>query len=156
MFPIFFMAAFAGTTAWQVETARDPLGQAVYVASVAPDDARPQIALRFVCGGIAGVVFQFNTGDMRIAGLLAEPAPEDVRFEFAHSGYETTAKRAAIVDGIGTFEIKGTEAFHVANLMQGSGGVTVTRGRFSLTFPLDGAAAAIGEVMSQCPFKYRE
>lgn len=152
MVRVLMIAAALGAGGWNFETARDPLGQPVYVASVMADEARPQIALRFSCGGIAGVVFQFNMGDMQVAGLLAEPVPEDVRFEFASGGYETTAKRAAIVDGIGTFEIKGTEAFHVASLMQGDR-VTVTRGRFSSTFPLNGASAAIGQVVDACPFK---
>jgi hypothetical protein len=41
-----FSAALAGT--WHFETQRDPLGQSVYVAEVAPDDERPHVALRFL------------------------------------------------------------------------------------------------------------
>jgi len=144
---LIFAAAFAG--GWHFGTERDPLGQPVYVAEVAPDRARPHIALRFSCGGLAGVVFQFNTGDMRLAGMSGAPATEGVRFDFDGRGYETTARRAAIADGIGTFEIKGSEAFHVAGLMQQSGSVSVG----GVTFPLDGAHAAIGEVLDACPFK---
>jgi hypothetical protein len=147
-----FVAFAAGQ--WRYETARDALGQTVHVASIAPDAARPYIALRFLCGGIGGVVFQFNTGDMQLAGLASEPIFEGVRFEFADLSHQATATRAAIADGIGTFEIKGSEAFRLASLMQRGGSVLVSRGRFRLAFPLDGAIDAIGRVLEACPYKF--
>jgi hypothetical protein len=151
---------FAATAAggWQFETLHDPLGQPVYVAEVVPDAARPHVALRFLCGGMTGVVLQFNLGEPRYAGMQfsrREPEWEDVRFEFEEGPYKTTAKRAPIMDGIGTYEIKGSEAAFVADLLKTVGSVSIKREHIAFTFPLDGAATAIGEVLSACPYRYR-
>lgn len=150
-------AALAGS--WHFDTLRDPLGQAVYVAEVAPDEERPHIALRFLCGGMTGVVLQFNLGEIQFAGSQfsrREPTWEDFRFEFEEGPYKTSAKRAPIADGLGTYEIKGSEAAFVADLLTTAGSVSIKSELIAYTFPLDGAAAAIGEVVSACPFKYRE
>ncbi|MCE9523176.1 MAG: hypothetical protein K8S25_12190 [Alphaproteobacteria bacterium] len=152
---LIFAAAIAG--GWHFETARDPLGQAVYVAATAPDAERSTVALRFLCGGLTGVVLQFNLGDTDLQdGQFStdEPVSESVRFEFVEGNYDTTAKRAPITDGLATYEIKGSDAAFIAGLMQDSASVSVTRGSASFVFPLDGAPAAIGEVKSACPFKY--
>ena len=144
---------------WQFETANDPLGQPVYVASVTPDAGRPYVNLTFSCGGIVGVVLQFNLGEIRYAGAAfprREPEFEDVRFSFAEGKYDTTAKRAPITDGIATYEIKGSEAAFVAGLLKDSESVVVSRDDISFTFPLAGARFAIDEVISACPFKYRD
>jgi hypothetical protein len=148
-------AAVAG--GWQFQTANDPLGQPVYVASIAPDAGRPYVGLKFSCGGIVGVVLQFNLGEIRYAGAAfsrREPEFEDVSFAFAEGKYDTTAKRAPITDGIATYEIKGSEAAFVAGLLKDSGSVVVSRGDISFAFPLTGARFAIDEVLSACPFKY--
>lgn len=153
---LIFAAAIAG--GWHFETARDPLGQPVYVAEIVPDAERPHVALRFQCGGMTGVVLQFNLGEVQYAGSQfspREPEWEDVRFEFEEGPYKTTAKRAPITDGIGTYEIKGSEAAFVADLLKTVGSVSIKRQLVAFTFPLDGAATAIGEVVSACPFKYR-
>lgn len=153
---LIFAAAIAG--GWQFETATDPLGLPVYVAAVAPDGTRPDVALKYLCGGVTGVVLQFNLGDTDYQdGQFStdEPAWEDVRFAFPEGPYNTTAKRAPIADGLATYEIKGSDAAFIAGLLQGSASVSITRENASFTFPLDGAAAAIDEVVSACPFKYR-
>ena len=148
-------AALAG--GWQFDTRRDPLGQAVHVAEIVPDAGRPDVALRFMCGGMTGVVLQFNLGDIEYEGgqySTEEPARENVRFEFPEGHYDSTAQRAPISDGLATYEIKGSEAAFIAGLMQDSERVSITRENSSFTFPLDGAQAAIGDVVSACPFKY--
>ena len=155
----FFIAAAAFSSAWQFETESDPLGQKVYVASVAPEAERPHVALRFLCGGVTGVVLQFNLGDVETDGpqySTDEPGEESVRFSFIEGNYDTNAKRAPITDGLGTFEIKGSEAAFIAGLLRESDRVSVQRGDVSFSFPLDGANGAIGEVLSTCPYKYVE
>jgi hypothetical protein len=149
-----FLAAALG---WQFETAHDPLGQPVYVASVTPDEARPFVSLKYSCGGIVGVVLQFNLGDVKYGSMqfsTKEPEFENVRFAFAEGNYDTTAKRSPITDGLATYEIKGSEAAFVAGLLKDSDSVTITRGTVSFSFPLTGARSAIDEVVSACPFKY--
>jgi hypothetical protein len=141
---------------WQFQTASDPLGQPVYVASVAPDAARPFVHLKFSCGGIVGVELQFNLGEMPGAISNEDPEFEDVRFTFLEGKYDTAAKRAPITDGIATYEIKGSEAAFVAGLFKDSEAVAVSRGEAAFTFPLAGARFAIDEVMGACPFKYRD
>jgi hypothetical protein len=153
---LIFAAALAGS--WQVETVRDPLGQPVYVASVAPDASRSYVQLKYSCGGIVGVELQFNLGEAKYAGMYStgEPPFEDVHFTFPEGKYDTVAKRAPITEGIGAFEIKGSEAAFVAGLLKDSEQVTVRRGAVAFTFPLSGARFAIDEVMSACPFKYND
>lgn len=139
---------------WQVATVSDPLGRPVYVAEVAPEGAR---SLRFLCGGITGVVLQFNLGRItpsRDAFSLNEPEPEDVRFAFAEGNYDTTAVRAPITEGIGTYEIKGEEAIFVLSLMRDSETVEVSHAGGAAYFPLTGARAAIDETRAACPYKY--
>jgi hypothetical protein len=77
-----------------------------------------------------------------------------VRFAFAEGNYETTAVRAPITDGIGTYEIKGEEAIFVLSLMRDSEQVEVQHGDATAAFPLSGARAAIDETRAQCPYKY--
>ena len=149
----------AGAMAWQFATERDPLGQPVYVAAVAPDPARPFVAMKYSCGGIVGVELQFNLGDARYAASAfstGEPPFETVRFTFPEGQYDTTAKRAPITEGIGTYEVKGSEAAFLAGLLKDSDKVTIQRGPNTFTFPLDGAQFAIAEVASACPFKYEQ
>jgi hypothetical protein len=139
---------------WQVATLSDPLGRPVYVAEVAPDRVQ---SLRFLCGGMAGVVLQFNLGRLEAspdAFSLADPTPEAVRFQFAEGNYDTTAVRAPITDGIGTYEIKGEEAVFVLSLMRDSERVEVQHDGAAAAFPLTGARAAIDETRAQCPYKY--
>jgi hypothetical protein len=153
---LILVAAFG---AWHMETARDPLGQAVYVAEVAPDAARPHVALRFLCGGVTGVVLQFNLGDTQFARaqfLTSDPPWEDVHFVFPEGNYDTAAKRAPITDGLATYEIKGSDAAFIAGLLKDSDSVSIKRGAVSFTFPLDGARFAIDEALSACPFKYEQ
>jgi hypothetical protein len=157
MFRALMIAALAGS--WQFATEQDPMGKPVYVASVAPDEARPEVGLRFSCGGVVGVVLQFNLGDMEYAGAqysTDEPADEEVRFSFPEGRYDSAAKRAPITDGLGTYEIKGSEAAFLVGLMKDSESVEVSRGDVSFAFPLAGARFAIDEVLSACPFKYPE
>lgn len=140
--------------AWQFATERDPLGQSVYVAEIAPDETR---SLRYLCGGVTGVVLQFNLGETEHgpgAFSAAEPKPEEVQFSFLEGAYDTLAARAPIADGLGTYEIKGSEAAFVAGLFKDSDAVTVKRGNVSFQFSLAGAQGAIGEAMNACPFKY--
>jgi hypothetical protein len=142
---------------WQFDTVRDPLGQPVYVASVVPDEHRPHIGIKYLCGGIVGVVLQFNLGDIRTAGAqysTREPDFEDVRFTFPEGKYDTAAKRAPITDGLATYEIKGSEANFVAGLLKDSDSVDISLGGVSRTFPLTGAQFAIDEVTNACPYKY--
>jgi hypothetical protein len=157
MFRVLMIAALAGS--WQFATEPDPMGKPVYVASVSPDEARPEVALRFSCGGVVGVVLQFNLGDMEYSGAQYspdEPAWEDVRFVFPEGSYPSAAKRAAITDGLSTYEIKGSEAAFLVGLMKDSESVEVSRGDVAFTFPLVGAAAAIDQVFDACPYKYPE
>ena len=140
--------------AWQSAVDRDPLGSPVYVAEVKPDAVHE---IRFLCGGITGVVLQFNLGEMEHGASAFSrevPKPEAVRFAFLEGGYDTTAVRAPITDGLGTYEIKGSEAAFVAGLMKDSDAVTVRRGEVSFRFSLAGARDAIGAAMGACPFKY--
>lgn len=141
---------------WQFATEHDPLGQPVYVAEVVPDQVR---SLRFMCGGVTGVVLQFNLGEVEYAGSAysaGDPAFEDVRFAFIEGNYDTSAKRAPITDGVGTYEIKGSDAAFIAGLLKDSESVEIRRGEASFRFPLDGARGAIDEALNACPFKYPE
>lgn len=147
---------FAAALLWQFQTLSDPLGQPVYVASIAPDAARPFVHLKYSCGGIVGVELQFNLGEMPAAITNDEPQFEHVRFGFAEGNYDTVARRAPITEGLGTFEIKGSEANFVAGLLKDSDGVQVARNDASISFSLLGARVAIDEVMSACPFKYTD
>lgn len=156
MFGALIVAAFG---AWAFATERDPMGQPVYVASVAPDAERPAVGLRFLCGGVTGVVLQFNLGEVEYEGSqfsTDEPEFEDVKFAFLEGTYDSTAKRAPIVDGLATYEIKGSEAAFVVGLMKDSERVTVSRGEASYSFSLSGARGAIDEVILACPFKYQD
>ncbi len=149
MLRVFLMALV-----WQFATEHDPLGQPVYVAQVAPDRVR---SVRFMCGGVTGVVLQFNLGETeheRGAYSAAEPPTEAVRFAFAEGNYDTTARRAPITEGIGTYEITGSEAVFVAGLMKDSESVEIRRGEASAQFPLAGARGAIDEARSACPYQY--
>ncbi len=148
------MLSFLLALSWQVATLSDPLGRPVYVAEVAPDSAR---SLRFLCGGITGVVLQFNLGRITPsddAFSLNDPTPENVRFTFAEGNYDTTAVRAPITEGIGTYEIKGEEAIFVLSLMRDSEQVEVQHAGGAAAFPLTGARAAIDETRANCPYKY--
>jgi len=155
MFRVLMVAVLAGS--WQFATEQDPMGKPVYVASIVPDEARPEVGLRFSCGGVVGVVLQFNLGDMDYAGAqysTDEPVDEEVRFSFPEGQYDSAARRAPIVDGLGTYEIKGSEAAFLVGLMKDSESVQVSRGDVAFTFPLFGARAAIDQVLTECPFKY--
>jgi hypothetical protein len=161
----------AGAMAWQFATERDPLGQPVFVAEIAPGGAQ---SLRYLCGGITGVVLQFNLGETDFDARqfsTNEPKFEDVEFVFAEGKYRTSAKRAPITDGLATYEIKGSEAAFVAGLLTDSaklmgdiyyfdpknqGRVSISRGNTSFSFLLTGADAAISGVKDACPFKYPE
>jgi len=147
------------SSVWQFETQSDPIGKPVYVASIAPEAERPEVALRYSCGGVVGVVLQFNLGDVQTDSAqfsTDEPREEPVRFSFLEGDYDTTAKRAPITDGLGTYEIKASEAAFVVELFKDSERVAVQRGDVSFSFPLDGARGAIEQVMSACPYKYKE
>ena len=153
---LIFAAVITGS--WHFGTERDPLGNPVYFAEVVPDSARPDIALKYSCGGVVGVVLQFNLGNIEYEGnqfSTDEPAPEGFRFQFPEGPYDTLAKRAPITDGLSTYEIKGSEAAFIAGLMQDSENVSIKRESVSFTFPLEGAQAAIAEVTDACPFKYK-
>ena len=89
---LMFAAAVAGS--WHFGTERDPMGQPVYVAEVAPDGAR---TLKYLCGGVTGVVLQINLGDAEYGeGQFStdEPPEETLHFEFPEGTYDTLAKRA--------------------------------------------------------------
>src|SRR5438132_5062328 len=102
-------AAIAGSGTWHYGTAHDPLGQTVHVAEIVPDSARPYIALRLMCGGIAGVAIQVNLGQMQYAATASAPA-SDINFDVEGApAYATAASLAPITDGVGTYEIKGRE-----------------------------------------------
>ena len=149
MMRMMMAAALASSGAWTYETARDPLGQSVYVAEIAPDAARPYVAIRLMCGGIAGVVLQVNLGQMQTVA----PA-SGLSFDVGDApAYSTAASLAPITDGVGTYEIKGSEAGNVAHLLMQGESVTVHQGEASFTFPLGGASLAIGEVIANCSYK---
>jgi len=153
------IAAALGAQGWHFDTQRDPIGQPVYTAEVRPDPARQHVSIKFSCGGIIGVVLQFNLGEIKYADSqfsTRDPEWEDVRFTFAEGKYDTTAKRSPITDGLGTYEIKGSDAFFIARQLKAGGSVTVSRRRLAFEFPLDGAGFAIGEAMASCPFQYPE
>ena len=138
---------------WVFQAGQDPLGQPVYTAGVRYEAAQ----LTFSCGGIVGVVLQFNLGDVNYGDKRyspAEPEWEDVRFTFAEGPYDTTAKRAPITEGIGTYEIKGSDAAFIAGLFQSGGSVAIKHDDAEAHFSLDGAGPAIGQVIDACPFKY--
>lgn len=147
----------AASIGWQFAASQDPLGQSVYVAALVPDEARPHVGLRFSCGGIVGVQLTFNLGELTYSDKQlsdVEPEWEDVRFLFGEGPYDTTAKRAPITEGIGTYEIKGSDAAFVAGLLQSGGQVEIIHDDAKASFSLDGAGLAIGEVIEACPFKY--
>jgi len=149
---MFHLLVIAAAWAFQVE--QDPLGQAVYVAEIRE---RPGVGLQFSCGGIVGVVLQYNLGDAAYADKrfsTAEPEWEDVRFDFAEGPYDTTAKLAPITDGIGAYEIKGSDAAFIAGLFQAGGSVSIKHDDATAAFSLEGAGLAIGQVFDACPFKY--
>jgi hypothetical protein len=152
-------AATIAATMWRFEIQTDPLGQSVYVAEAAGSDALPQAVLRFSCGGLPGVLLQFNLGQARFEGedfSIADPAWEDVTFTFPEGAYPTTTKRAALADGVGTFEIKGGDAMFIARQLKAGGEVTITHAQQSARFLLDGAAGPIAEAIDACPFKYAD
>jgi len=143
----------AGSGAWHYETANDPLGQTVHIAEVSPDEARPFVAMRLMCGGISGVSLQVNLGQMQYASMTSV-SPRGLSFNVGDApAYSASAAMAPITDGVGTYEIKGSEAGNVAHLLMQGESVTVHQGDASFTFPLMGASLAIGEVIANCPFK---
>ena len=83
-----------------------------------------------------------------------EPEWEDVSFEFPEGSYPTTAKKAPLTDGVGTFEIKGSDAMFIATLFRSGGSVGITHGIEHAHFSLDGASDPITQVIESCPFKY--
>src|SRR6185503_6800905 len=69
------VAALGGSGgAWHYETTHDPLGQTVHVAEITPDEARPFVAMRLMCGGISGVSLQVNLGEMQSQSMNASAA----------------------------------------------------------------------------------
>ena len=85
-------------------------------------------------------MLQFNLGEVEYRGRqfsTDEPAWEDVRFAFPEGDYDTTAKRAPITDGLGTYEIKGSEAAFVAGLLQGQRQRVDHAREASFSFPLE-------------------
>ena len=152
-------AATLAAVTWRFDIQTDPLGQSVYVAEATGSEALPQALIRFSCGGLPGVLLQFNLGQARFEGddfSAAEPAWEDVTFTFPEGAYPTTAKRAALADGVGTFEIKGNDAMFIARQLKAGGAVTITHAQQSAQFLLDGAAGPIAETIEACPFKYAD
>lgn len=151
------------TGVWTYATERDPLGQAVHVAEIKPDESRPFVAMRLMCGGIVGVSLQVNLGEMQSAAVTSAPAGLSFEVGFGPmyanaAAYSATAAKAPITDGLGTYELKGSEAGNVAHLlMQGNSlsgdTVLVKTGAAHYIFPLSGAPTAIGEVIANCPFK---
>lgn len=152
-------AALAAGAPWRFDVQTDPLGQSVYVAEAAGSEDLPQAFLRFSCGGMPGVLLQFNLGQAAHDGsdfAAGDPAWEDVTFLFPEGAYPTATKRAAVADGIGTFEIKGSEAMFIARQLRSGGEVTLQQGALSTRFRLDDAAGPISEVIASCPFKYED
>lgn len=151
-------AALAAAT-WRFDVQTDPLGQNVYVAESAGSAELPLAFLRFSCGGMPGVLLQFNLGqaaqDSSDFGT-DDPSWEDVTFVFPEGAYPTATKRAAIADGIGTFEIKGSEAMFIVRQLKAGGELTLQQGVLSTRFTLDDAAGPISEVIASCPFKYED
>ena len=146
-------AALAGSGTWHYDTTRDPLGQTVHVAEIVPDAARPYVALRLICGGIDGVAVQVNLGQMQYASMASAPA-SGLSFDVEGAPpYATAASFAPITDGVGTYEIKGSEAGNVAHLLMTGDAVTVHQGAASQTFSLSGAAGAIGQVIGNCSYR---
>ena len=152
-------AASLAAATWRFDVQTDPLGQRVYVAEAVGSEALPQSMLRFSCGGLPGVLLQFNLGQARFEGddfSVSDPDWEDVTFAFPEGAYPTTTKRAALADGIGTFEIKGNDAMFIARQLKAGGEVTITHAQQSARFLLDEAAGPIGEAIDACPFKYAD
>jgi|GEM_PF-2277296 len=152
-------AALLAAAPWRFDVQTDPLGQSVYVAEVAGSEDLPQAFLRFSCGGMPGVLLQFNLGQAAQDGSdfgTDDPSWEDVTFLFPEGEYPTATKRAAIADGIGTFEIKGSEAMFIARQFKAGGEVTLRQGAQSTRFTLEDAAGPISEVIASCPFKYED
>jgi hypothetical protein len=88
-------AATIAATMWRFEIQTDPLGQSVYVAEAAGSDALPQAVLRFSCGGLPGVLLQFNLGQARFEGedfSIADPAWEEVTFTFPEGAYHQACR----------------------------------------------------------------
>lgn len=142
---------------WHFDTRTDPIGQIVYVAELVPAAEQAGTQLRFSCGGIIGVELQFNLGQASFGApdfSTDDPPWEDVKFSFAEGEYPTTAKRAPLTDGVGTYEIKGGDAMFIARLIKAGGEVTISHAGVSGRFMLEGAAAPITQVIEQCPFKY--
>ena len=150
-------ATTLSVSGWQYLTHVDPIGQTVHVAEFISNDNALSSQLRFSCGGIVGVELQFNLGHSNFdSSDLAneEPEWEDVSFEFAEGPYPTTAKRAPLTDGVGTFEIKGGDAMFIAKLLRSGGSVVITHGDQQAGFSLVGASAPISQTIDACPFKY--
>lgn len=150
-------AAALLASGWQFEAKTDPIGQTVYVAEFRPPADQPQAQLRFSCGGIVGVELQFNLGQSHYdSGAFStdDPPWEDVQFTFPEGPYPTTAKRAPLTDGVGTYEIKGGDAMFIAKLIKAGGEVTIEHAGQSQRFVLDGASDPVTQVIEQCPFKY--
>lgn len=151
------LAVALSASGWQFQTHTDPIGQSVYIAQTVPVAGEPRQVLRFSCGGIVGVELQFNLGQAPFESKdfsTDDPQWEDVQFVFAEGAYPTTAKRAPLTDGIGTYEIKGGDAMFIAKLLKSGGEVTIDHAEESLRFALDGASDPISQVIDQCPFKY--
>jgi hypothetical protein len=150
-------ATLVAASGWQFETRTDPIGQTVYVAELRPSAEQTPTQLRFSCGGIVGVELQFNLGQASYdsgAFSTADPPWEDVKFTFAEGAYPTTAKRAPLTDGMGTYEIKGGDAMFIAKLIKAGGEVTIEHNGQSQHFQLEGASDPVTQVIEQCPFKY--
>src|SRR5947207_2240368 len=113
---IVLAAALAASSAgWHYETTHDPLGQAVHVA---------------------GVVLQVNLGQMQFGSVTAAPA-SGLSFNVGEApAYLAAASMAPITDGVGTYEIKGSEAGNIAHLLMQGESVTVHQGAAGFTFPL--------------------
>ncbi|MBI1211314.1 MAG: hypothetical protein GC190_07625 [Alphaproteobacteria bacterium] len=152
MLQLILAAALSGGT-WHYDTTHDPLGQTVHVAQVQPDQARPFVAMRLMCGGIQGVTLQVNLGQMQFASMTGSPSRALAFNVGATPAYSAEASLAPVADGIGTYVIKGSEAGNLAHLLMQGDSVTVHQGSASFTFPLSGASLAIGEVIANCPFK---
>src|SRR5690242_18181902 len=113
---------------WHYQTTSDPLGQTVHVAEIAPDEARPFVAMRLMCGGISGVSLQVNLGQMQYASTMSA-APRGLSFNVGDApAYSAAASMAPITDGVGTYEIKGSEAGNLAHLLMNGDSVTVHQG----------------------------
>src|SRR6185503_6498164 len=98
------------TAAWKYESQTDPLGQTVHVAQIAPEEARPFVAMRLMCGGISGVMLQVNLGEMQSALMTSPVVGLSFSFNSDVADCSAAASIAPVVDGVGTYEIKGSEA----------------------------------------------